>query len=115
MSDGPQFTGKCPMCGYSDKTAVKPVSNVMNTYKNEKGEVAVLPSFEQEVKTDKCTWTLLPKTKDQEILSLRPVPGVVAMQTQTAAIAATNTPAAPFSDAGDYATGLAKGATIKGK
>ena len=38
MSESVTFTGKCPQCGYSDKSQVKQVSNVMNSYKNEKGE-----------------------------------------------------------------------------
>jgi len=102
------FTGRCPQCGYSDKSQVKQVSNVMNYYKNEKGEIATIPSAEKEIITGNCTWKLQPKDKSQEI-GLTKVENPI----QASAIAAASIPPAPLSEAGDFSTGLAKGAMIK--
>jgi hypothetical protein len=107
------FTGRCPMCQYSDKTVIKPVSNVMNTYRNEKGQIAVIPSSEKEIDNPSGKWILQAPSKDQQILSPRIIPGVVSQQTLTAAVSAASVTPIPFSDAGDPVTGLAKGATIK--
>lgn len=112
MSDQNIFSGRCPMCGYSDKSVVKPVTNEMNSYKNERGETATMNSSQKEIVTANGTWKLQPKDISQEITIIRPVSSKDLEGLRAKAL--TDVVAPSIQEvAGDPTTGLAKGATIK--
>ena len=101
------------MCQYSDKTVVRPVSNVMNTYKNERGQTAVIASSEKEIDNPNGKWILQKPDESAVLMSPKAVSGVVSETTQAVAASAALSAPSALSDAGDYKTGFAKGASLK--
>jgi hypothetical protein len=108
MSEG--FTGKCPMCGFSEKNVAKPVSSQINTYMNDKGEKAIFNNHVGEFTTPTGV-----KWVKQE-----PAPGTAPMSllpknsAQIKAVAGLQLEMSLENSAGNPTTGVAKGATIVG-
>lgn len=98
------------MCNYTDSQVAKPVSHIMNTYKNEQGQTAIINSNEQTIENDNGTWILQKPDGSQEL-------ALVAPKTSAAAKALAEASAPPVSfegEVGNPITGLAKGATVIG-
>ena len=98
------------MCGFSEKNLAKPVSHQMNTYKNEKGQTAIINSNEQTIENANGTWTLQKPDGSQELALVAP-----RTSAATKALAEASAPPVSFEgEVGNPITGLAKGATVVG-
>lgn len=101
---------KCPMCGFSESNLAKPVSNIMNTYKNERDELAVMNSNEKVVETSSGVWKLQASDNSQELSLVSPKSSAAIK-----AVAEANTNQVSLEQqAGNPITGIAKGAIIVG-
>lgn len=104
------FSGTCPMCQYTDRQVAKQVSNAMNKYKHTDGRETVMNSSEQEIETDTGKWVLQPNDGSQNLTLISPktLAAIKALAEVSTGVASLE------GQAGNPATGLAKGASIVG-